>query len=210
MKLNQIRDNDGARKTRMRVGRGTSSGKGKTAGRGMKGQSSRSGVAIKGFEGGQMPLHMRLPKRGFNVPNPKKLNAVNLGRLQVAIDAGKLKKGATVSAASLVEAGVLRRQLDGVRILAKGELKDKLDFEVIGMSKAAQAAVEKLGGKVSLLAPVEAEAEDKPKAKKASKAKAEAKKEAPAETQDKVETEAEAEVEVEADTDTEADTSDNA
>ena len=210
MKLNQIRDNDGARKTRMRVGRGTSSGKGKTAGRGMKGQSSRSGVAIKGFEGGQMPLHMRLPKRGFNVPNPKKLNAVNLGRLQVAIDAGKLKKGATVSAASLVEAGVLRRQLDGVRILAKGELKDKLDFEVIGMSKAAQAAVEKLGGKVSLLAPVEAEAEDKPKAKKAGKAKAEAKEEAPAETQDKVETEAEAEVEVEADTDTEADTSDNA
>ena len=143
MKLNEIRDNDGARKSRMRVGRGTSSG---------KGQTSRSGVAIKGFEGGQMPLHMRLPKRGFNVPNPKKLNAVNLGRLQVAIDAGKLKKGATVSAASLVEAGVLRRELDGVRILAKGELKDKLDFEVVGMSKAAQEAIEKLGGKVTLTA----------------------------------------------------------
>lgn len=152
MKLNEIRDNDGARKSRMRVGRGTSSGKGKTAGRGVKGQTSRSGVAIKGFEGGQMPLHMRLPKRGFNVPNPKKLNAVNLGRLQVAIDAGKLKKGATVSAASLVEAGVLRRELDGVRILAKGELKDKLDFEVVGMSKAAQEAIEKLGGKVTLTA----------------------------------------------------------
>ena len=152
MKLTEIRDTDGARKARMRVGRGTSSGKGKTAGRGVKGQTSRSGVAIKGFEGGQMPLHMRLPKRGFNVPNPTKLNAVNLGRLQVAIDAGKLKKGATVSAASLVEAGVIRRQLDGVRILAKGELKDKLDFEVTGMSKSAQAVVEKLGGKVTLIA----------------------------------------------------------
>jgi len=152
MKLNELSDNEGARKSRMRVGRGTSSGKGKTAGRGVKGQTSRSGVAIKGFEGGQMPLFKRLPKRGFNVPNPKKLNAVNLGRLQVAIEAGKLAKGATVSAASLVEAGVLRRELDGVRILAKGELKEKLDFEVVGISKAAQAAVEKLGGKVILLA----------------------------------------------------------
>ncbi|MGC6535083.1 MAG: 50S ribosomal protein L15 [Parvibaculales bacterium] len=164
MKLNEIRDNEGARKSRMRVGRGTSSGKGKTAGRGVKGQTSRSGVAIKGFEGGQMPLHMRLPKRGFNVPNPKKLNAVNLGRLQVAIDAGKLKKGATVSAASLVEAGVLRRQLDGVRILAKGELKDKLDFEVAGMSKAAQEAVEKLGGNVNLVAVAAAATDAKPEA----------------------------------------------
>ena len=152
MKLNELSDNEGARKSRMRVGRGTSSGKGKTAGRGVKGQTSRSGVAIKGFEGGQMPLFKRLPKRGFNVPNPKKLNAVNLGRLQVAIEAGKLAKGATVSAASLVEAGVLRRELDGVRILAKGELKEKLDFDVVGISKAAQAAVEKLGGKVNLLA----------------------------------------------------------
>ena len=125
MKLNELRDNPGARKSRMRVGRGTSSGKGKTAGRGVKGQTSRSGVAIKGFEGGQMPLHMRLPKRGFNVPNPKKLNAVNLGRLQVAVEAGKLKKGATVSAASLVEAGIIRRELDGVRILAKGALTEK-------------------------------------------------------------------------------------
>ena len=173
MKLNQLRDNDGARKSRMRVGRGTSSGKGKTAGRGVKGQTSRSGVAIKGFEGGQMPIHMRLPKRGFNVPNPKKLNAVNLGRLQVAIDAGKLKKGATVSAASLVDAGVLRRQLDGVRILAKGELKDKLNFEVAGMSKAAQAAVEKLGGKVSLIASVAATQEAAPKAAKKADATAE-------------------------------------
>jgi large subunit ribosomal protein L15 len=168
MKLNELRDNPGARKSRMRVGRGTSSGKGKTAGRGVKGQTSRSGVAINGFEGGQMPLHMRLPKRGFNVPNPKKLNAVNLGRLQVAVEAGKLKKGATVSAASLVEAGIIRRELDGVRILAKGALTEKLDFEVAGMSKAAQDAVEKLGGKVNIL--VAANTDEAPKAKKATKA----------------------------------------
>lgn len=172
MKLNELRDNPGARKGRMRVGRGTSSGKGKTAGRGMKGQNSRSGVAIKGFEGGQMPLHMRLPKRGFNVPNPKRLNEVNLGRLQIAIDAGKLPKGATVSAAGLVEAGVLRREHDGVRVLAKGELKEKLDFEVAGMSKAAQEAVEKLGGKVTILTPPKEEAE--PKKAKAKKPAAEA------------------------------------
>jgi len=168
MKLNELRDNPGARKARMRVGRGTSSGKGKTAGRGVKGQTSRSGVAIKGFEGGQMPLHMRLPKRGFNVPNPKKLNAVNLGRLQVAVEAGKLKKGATVSAASLVEAGIIRRELDGVRILAKGALTEKLDFEVAGMSKAAQDVVEKLGGKVNIL--VAANTDEAPNAKKATKA----------------------------------------
>ena len=168
MKLNELRDNPGARKARMRVGRGTSSGKGKTAGRGVKGQTSRSGVAIKGFEGGQMPLHMRLPKRGFNVPNPKKLNAVNLGRLQVAVEAGKLKTGATVSAASLVEAGIIRRELDGVRILAKGALTEKLDFEVAGMSKAAQDAVEKLGGKVNIL--VAANTDEAPNAKKATKA----------------------------------------
>lgn len=151
MKLNELRDNEGARKGRMRVGRGTSSGKGKTAGRGVKGQTSRSGVAIKGFEGGQMPIHMRLPKRGFNVPNPVKLNAVNLGRLQTAVEAGKIAKGATVTADSLVEAGVLRRAKDGVRILASGELKEKLNFEVAGASKAAQEAIEKLGGTVSIL-----------------------------------------------------------
>ena len=178
MKLNELRDNPGARKSRMRVGRGTSSGKGKTAGRGVKGQTSRSGVAIKGFEGGQMPLHMRLPKRGFNVPNPKKLNAVNLGRLQLAVEAGKLAKGATVSATSLVEAGIIRRELDGVRILAKGALTEKLDFEVAGMSKAAQDAVEKLGGKVSIFTP--AKTDEAPKAKKA--AKAEKAEEAVAET----------------------------
>ena len=122
MKLNELRDNLGATKARMRVGRGTSSGKGKTGGRGVKGQTSRSGVAIKGFEGGQMPLHMRLPKRGFNKPNAKKLNAVNLGRLQQAVDAGILTAGSVVSSQALVAAGVIRRPFGGVRILAKGEL----------------------------------------------------------------------------------------
>ena len=156
MKLNELRDNLGATKARMRVGRGTSSGKGKTGGRGVKGQTSRSGVAIKGFEGGQMPLHMRLPKRGFNKPNAKKLNAVNLGRLQQAVDAGKLTAGSVVSSQALVAAGVIRRPLSGVRILAKGELKDKLDFEVAGMSKAALAIVEKLGGKVTVTIPAKA------------------------------------------------------
>ena len=153
MKLNELRDNSGARKGRMRVGRGTSSGKGKTGGRGVKGQTSRSGVAIKGFEGGQMPLHMRLPKRGFNKPNAKKLNAVNLGTLQQAIDDGKIAKGDTVTATSLVAAGILRRAHDGVRILAKGELKDKLDFDVAGISKAAREVVEKLGGNITVPAP---------------------------------------------------------
>ncbi len=145
MKLNQLRDNDGAVKTRFRVGRGSSSGKGKTAGRGVKGQKSRSGVAIKGFEGGQMPVHMRLPKRGFNVPNPKRFNAVNLARLQQALDAKKLDPKMVVNIASLKEAGVIRRELDGVRILGNGELKVKLDFEVAGISAKAKIAVEKLG-----------------------------------------------------------------
>ena len=134
MKLNEIRDNEGAHKARMRVGRGIGSGKGKTGGRGVKGQKSRSGVAIKGYEGGQMPIHMRLPKRGFKNPFRLDYNAVNLGRVQVAIDAGKLDKGAKVDAAALVAAGVIRRPKDGVRLLAKGELKAKLAFEVAGVS----------------------------------------------------------------------------
>ena len=154
MKLNELRDNLGATKARMRIGRGTSSGKGKTGGRGGKGQTARSGVAIKGFEGGQMPLHMRLPKRGFNKPNAKKLNSVNLGRLQQAIEAGKLAAGSVVNSEALVAAGVIRRPLDGVRILAKGELKEKLDFEVSGISKSALELVEKLGGKVTVTTPV--------------------------------------------------------
>ena len=179
MRLNELRDNQGARKTRVRVGRGTSSGKGKTGGRGVKGQKSRSGVSIKGFEGGQMPLHMRLPKRGFNVPNPKKLNAVNLGRLQQALDAGKLNASDAVNTASLKSAGVIRRELDGVRIIGNGELKTKLDFEVFGVSASAREAIEKLGGKITVLAPApskddeDAKAEKKAKKKAAKKAEAE-------------------------------------
>ena len=177
MKLNELRDNEGARKTRMRVGRGASSGKGKTAGRGAKGQNSRSGVSLQGFEGGQMPLHMRLPKRGFNVPNPKKLNAVNLGRLQVALEGGKLKKTETINATNLAAAGIIRRPLDGVRILAKGALKEKLDFEVAGVSKSAQAVIENLGGKITIMQPkAKAEAASKAKPKKPKAASASDKK----------------------------------
>jgi large subunit ribosomal protein L15 len=159
MRLNEIADNAGARKGRMRIGRGIGSGKGKTGGRGGKGQTARAGVAIKGFEGGQMPLHRRLPKRGFrNSPFAKKLNEVNLGRIQNAIEAGKLDAGATVDAAALVKAGVLRRAKDGVRLLGKGELKSKVTFEVYGASQSAVAAVEKAGGSVKILKPA-AEAE---------------------------------------------------
>ena len=172
MRLNELRDNQGARKARVRVGRGTSSGKGKTGGRGVKGQKSRSGVSIKGFEGGQMPLHMRLPKRGFNVPNPKKLNAVNLGRLQQALDAGKLNASDAVNTASLKSAGVIRRELDGVRIIGNGELKTKLDFEVFGVSASAREAIEKLGGKITVLAPAPSKDDDDAKAEKKAKKKA--------------------------------------
>lgn len=158
MKLNQLADNPGARKERMRVGRGIGSGKGKTGGRGVKGQKSRSGVAIKGFEGGQMPIHMRLPKRGFNVPNPKKYNELNLGRIQTAIDAGKLDVSKTLTEAAFVEAGVVRRVAkNGLRLLAKGDLTTKVSFEVAGASKSAIEAVEKVGGSVTVLA-VKAEA----------------------------------------------------
>src|SRR5213595_3079379 len=154
MKLSDIADNAGSRKGRMRIGRGIGSGKGKTGGRGGKGQTARSGVRIKGFEGGQMPLHRRLPKRGFNKPFQLKLHEVNLGRVQQAIDAGKLDAGATVDAAALVKAGLLRRAHDGVRLLGEGELKAKVAFSVWGASKSAVAAVEKAGGTVTILAPV--------------------------------------------------------
>ena len=159
MKLNEISDNAGARKGRMRIGRGIGSGKGKTAGRGGKGQTARTGVAINGFEGGQMPLHMRMPKRGFN--NIHRLNyvEVNVGRLQQAVDSGQLKADGTIDAAALVAAGVLRRARDGVRLLAKGEIKAKLSLKVAGASKAAIAAVEKAGGKVEVTAPKPAPAE---------------------------------------------------
>lgn len=153
MKLNEISDNEGAHRRRMRVGRGIGSGKGKTCGRGVKGQKSRSGVAIDGYEGGQMPIHMRLPKRGFNKPNQLTFAEVNLGRVQKAIDDGKLDTGATVTEEALVKSGVVRRLKDGVRLLGKGELKAKAQFEVTGASKGAIEAVKSAGGDVAILPP---------------------------------------------------------
>jgi large subunit ribosomal protein L15 len=154
MKLNEIRDNEGSTKNRMRVGRGIGSGKGKTGGRGVKGQKSRTGVAIKGFEGGQMPLHRRLPKRGFNKPNAIELNEVNVGRIQQAVEAGKLDTGAAVTVETLVAAGVVSKPRDGVKILGVCELKAKLSFQVHGASKSAVEAIEKAGGSVTLLGAV--------------------------------------------------------
>ncbi|MEZ5937703.1 MAG: 50S ribosomal protein L15 [Hyphomonadaceae bacterium] len=159
MKLNEIADKAGARKTRMRLGKGVGSGKGKTGGRGVKGQKSRRGVAINGFEGGQMPIYMRLPKRGFTKPNQEKFAWVNLGRLEAAIQAGKLDASATIDAEALKKAGLVRRERDGVRILAKGELKSKVDLVVAGASKSAVEAVEKAGGKITLTRPVAEAAE---------------------------------------------------
>ena len=153
MKLNQIADNAGARKARMRVGRGIGSGKGKTAGRGGKGQTARSGVAIKGFEGGQMPLHRRLPKRGFTNIFRKRFNELKLERVQQAIDAGKLDVAALIDVEALVAAGVLRRAKDGVRLLGGGELKAKVNIAVAGASKSAIAAVESAGGSITVLLP---------------------------------------------------------
>ncbi|MGQ5701095.1 50S ribosomal protein L15 [Sandaracinobacteroides sp. A072] len=150
MKLNEIRDNAGARKDSVRVGRGIGSGLGKTAGRGQKGQKSRSGVAIKGFEGGQMPLHMRLPKRGFNKPNRAEYSEVNIGALQRAVDAGKIDAGASLDVAALQAAGLVTQPRDGVRLLGKGELSVKLNLTVAGVTKAARAAVEAAGGSVTV------------------------------------------------------------
>ncbi len=152
MKLNEISDNEGATKDRMRVGRGVGSGKGKTAGRGVKGQKARSGVAIKGFEGGQMPIHMRMPKRGFNSRNRKSFAWVNIGRLDSAIEAGKIDVKNPVDEAALVAAGLVTNVKDGVRLLAKGEIKAKVELVVTGASKAAIEAVEKAGGKVTTAA----------------------------------------------------------
>jgi len=158
MKLNDIRDNPGARKARIRVGRGIGSGKGKTGGRGQKGQKSRSGVSIAGFEGGQMPLHMRIPKRGFNNPFAKDYAEVNLGLVQKFIDAGKLDAKKVIDHAALKAAGLARGGKDGVRLLGKGELKAKASFKVAGASKGAVAAVEKAGGSVEVAAPARAKA----------------------------------------------------
>src|SRR5512139_208833 len=168
MKLNQIADNPGARKNRMRIGRGIGSGMGKTGGRGGKGQTARTGVRIKGFEGGQMPLHRRLPKRGFrNTAFAVKLNEVNLGKVQAAIDAGVLDAKAPVTAEAMVKAGLMRRAHDGVKLLGNGEFKAKASFEVYGASKSAREAIEKAGGSVKILAPVvEEDAEPKGKNKR--------------------------------------------
>ena len=157
MKLSDIADNAGSRKKRMRVGRGIGSGKGKTSGRGGKGQTARTGVRIKGFEGGQMPLHRRLPKRGFNNVFALEFVEINLDRLRQAIDAKQLDASATINAETLVKSRVLRRAKDGVRLLGRGEIKAKVNIEVHGASKSAVAAVEKAGGSVKILAPAKQE-----------------------------------------------------
>lgn len=151
MKLNEISDNAGSRKERMRIGRGIGSGKGKTGGRGGKGQTARTGVRIKGFEGGQMPLHRRLPKRGFNNIFALDLNELNLDRIQAAVDRGALDVNETLDVTALVRAGVLRRKRDGVRVLGRGEIKAAVKLVVHGASKAAVEAIEKAGGSVTVL-----------------------------------------------------------
>ena len=159
MKLHEIADNAGSRKKRMRVGRGIGSGKGKQAGRGGKGQTARTGVRIKGFEGGQMPLHRRLPKRGFNNVFRVEYAEINLDRLQEAIDSKLIDVKETVNAESLVKSGVVRRAKGGIRLLGRGEIKAKINIEVHGASKSAIAAVEKAGGSVKILAPAKQEGE---------------------------------------------------
>jgi large subunit ribosomal protein L15 len=159
MKLHELSDNDGAAKKRTRVARGPGSGKGKTAGRGIKGQKSRSGVAINGYEGGQMPLYQRLPKRGFNKPNRKSYAVVNLGLIQKFIDDKKLDAKKPIDGAALVACGLVRRELDGIRVLAKGDISAKLDLHVAGASRSAVEAVEKAGGTVTMPAKEEAAAE---------------------------------------------------
>lgn len=157
-KLNEIRDNEGATKGRMRVGRGPGSGKGKASGRGVKGQKSRTGVSLLGFEGGQMPLYMRMPKRGFNKLNRAQYAEVNLWRLQQAIDAGKINASATIDAAALKAAGVIRRELDGVRLLGEGELTSKVTLSVYSATASAVKAVEAAGGSVAQARPAKTEA----------------------------------------------------
>jgi large subunit ribosomal protein L15 len=170
MNLNDIRDNNGARKGRMRVGRGIGSGKGKTAGRGQKGAKARSGVSVNGFEGGQMPLHMRIPKRGFNNIFAKDYAEVNLGMIQKAIDAGKLDASGTIDHAALKAAGLARGGKDGVRLLGKGVLSVKASFAVDGVSKGAREAVEKAGGTVTLPEAAPSEHEKKTARRDANKA----------------------------------------
>ena len=151
MKLNQLSDNKGATKPRKRVGRGPGSGVGKTGGRGLKGQKSRSGVSIKGFEGGQMPIYMRLPKRGFNVPSPKKVVTINLGILQKFIDLKKIDPKKEISEKVLTECGLVRRKLDGIKILGKGKITSKVTINISEASKSAISAIEKVGGNVKII-----------------------------------------------------------
>jgi large subunit ribosomal protein L15 len=170
MKLNDIRDNDGARKSRMRVGRGIGSGKGKTAGRGQKGAKARSGVSVNGFEGGQMPLHMRIPKRGFNNIFAKDFAEVNLGLVQKAIEAGKLDAGQPIDHAALKAAGLARGGKDGVRLLGKGTISTAASFRVDGVSKGARAAIEAAGGSVQVPEAQPSEHEKKTARREANKA----------------------------------------
>jgi len=160
MRLNDLKDKAGARRGRMRVGRGPGSGKGKTSGRGHKGAKARSGTALGSYEGGQMPIYMRLPKRGFRVPFPKEYAELNIGRLQAAIDAGKLEPKGKLDEAALRAAGVVGKAKDGVRLLGKGALTSKVDLEVSGASRGAVAAVEKAGGSVSVTAPKTSKSND--------------------------------------------------
>jgi large subunit ribosomal protein L15 len=177
MRLNEIKDVPGARKVRTRIGRGIGSGIGKTGGRGGKGQTARTGVAIGGFEGGQMPLHRRLPKRGFRSMDRRRFNEISLARLQAAIDAGHLDAGKPVNVATLVTGGVLRRALDGVRVLGDGELKAQLDLTVDHVTASARSAIEKAGGKITLIERKVLAADEAKRAKTAAKkAKTEKKK----------------------------------
>ena len=171
MRLNELKDNPGARTMRVRIGRGIGSGMGKQGGRGGKGQTARSGVAIGGFEGGQMPLHRRLPKRGFNKWRPEKFNEINTGALQKAVDEGKLKAGQTVDVGALIAAGILRRPKDGLRVLGHGDLKTKLALTANHASASAKAAIEKAGGSLKLIVKKVLEA-DVAKAKKTAAKKA--------------------------------------
>lgn len=169
MRLNDIKDNPGARKNRVRIGRGIGSGVGKTGGRGGKGQTARTGVAIGGFEGGQMPLHRRLPKRGFKSINRKNWNEINVGALQQAIDEGKLKSGQSVDVTALVDAGILRRPKDGLRLLGSGEIKAKLALTVNHATASAKAAIEKAGGSISVIEVKVLEADEIKRKKSAAK-----------------------------------------
>ena len=183
MRLNELKDNPGSRKSRLRIGRGIGSGMGKTGGRGGKGQTARAGVRLRGFEGGQMPLHRRLPKRGFNKRNQRSFNEINVGRLQQAVDEGRIDAAKPIDVASLIEAGIFRRRLDGVRLLGDGELKAKLALTVNHATASAKAAVEKAGGSIKLIEK-KVLAADEAKRKKSAAKKAKTSKAKPAASED--------------------------